>query len=238
MAIAHALTDTTGDISSMTATLSVSKPTSSGSTHRLILVICSETAQASLNAVTGDANWTRIGSSLQLGSVHARSVTIDAFHAAGNVATASFSNSKTGSNYQQGYVCAAFTGVDATTPIDVTGSGDSNEASGTLTISSVTIVMDQSVDVVVAGDWLGTNAMTMTNFTVSENGHAQAATALLYNATPKSVGATGTATLNTNSGASETNVALRFALRPASASTFAPPPYQGRWRYLNRKRVA
>lgn len=225
MAIAHARTDTTQDIASATATLTVVKPTGVAATEVMIIVIVTEGGTNTLDTITPPVGHTRIGARVSQTNGGAEIVQVDVFWALGNVALMGYLNSITGSNVQQGVVCAAFSGVDNTNPIDVAGTGNSSTGVSTLVTNAITIVTNQSWHMIGSGDWTGGSAQTATGFTVSENAHANAATCLLYNTTPKSTGSTGTVTVNAGSGSTQIIVGQPFALAPAAGGGGATVSY-------------
>jgi hypothetical protein len=216
MAIAHALTDTTGDLASLTATTTVTKPVGANSSHRLVLTVANDTGAGTANVLTPPAGWTRIGSTVSAGGTQIR---LDVFHAAGDVANLGFSNSQTGSSYQQGWVCSAYTGVDATTPVDVVGTANSNTGAATLATNGFTPASTGAAHLVAFCDWIG-GTYSATGYTVSQNAHANAGAGLLYNLTALTGGVAepGVTVGDSQPTTGQVLAALPFALRLAGAT--------------------
>jgi hypothetical protein len=216
-------TSSSADIASATATVTITKPTGFASTDVLIAVFGTSKSSNVAHTITAPAGWTRIAAQVSQTNGTAEIILLDVFWALGSVVGLGFTNSTTGGGVQQGWLCAAFTGVDTTTPIDVAVvAGDKNTASATLTVSAITIATTNAWDCIAAADWLG-GVFTVTSFTVAENGHTNASAALCYNTTPKSTGTTGTATLNSTAGANQILEDIRFALRPAAGGSVTLP---------------
>jgi hypothetical protein len=218
VAITPALTDTTGDIGSLTATTVITKPAGANSSHRLVLTVSDDTSAATANVVTPPAGWTRIGSSITAGATGSK-VTLDVFQAAGDVANLTFTNSQTGTNYQQGWVCSAFTGVDATTPVDVAGTANSNTGAATLATNGFTPASTGAVHLIAFCDWIG-GTYSATGYTVSQNGHVNAGAGLLYNLTALTGGVAepGVTVGDSQPATGQVLAALPFALRLAGAT--------------------
>jgi hypothetical protein len=194
------------------ATATITKPAGTVASDILIAVF----SHGGNTGWTAPAGWTTIaanvGTSGRLAS---------AFWAPGSVTGLTFSGTDIG--YNIGWVCGAFTGVDATTPIDATGT-TSTSTTGTIVANAVTVVTAQAWHTIAAKAW---NAGTMTapNFTTQDNGAGSAAQAtfLLYNPTGKAAGSTGTVTLTASGSTTGQNLtAIPFALRPAAGA--APGP--------------
>lgn len=117
-----------------------------------------------------------------------------------------------------GVALQSFTGCDQTNPIDSTGTGSSNTGSNTITANAVTVAFANSWELIgLAQDNTGTASAT--GFTVLSNAGSAAQVALLYNATPKATGSTGTVTVTGGGGASGNELACTpFAIRPAQNS--------------------
>jgi hypothetical protein len=225
MAIGVNANISSGDIASTTGTTTITLPTGTNSDDVLVVVIANDFGAVTAQSTTGPSGWTSIfsGFTVTSGSNH---IQLNAFWALGSVANLGFTNSQTGGNYQQGWVCLGFTGVDNTTPIDATsGSNDSNTGASSLTVSSVTVATDQAWELIAFNDWLGKVAFTASGFAEKNNAAANASVALLYNTTPKSTGATGTVSVANSDGTSggEILAGSSFALRPSSP----PPPPPG-----------
>jgi hypothetical protein len=227
VAIAHSGTDKSGDIASATATVTITKPTGFNTTDVLISVFGSDSLTGTAaNVVTAPSGWTAVSAGFSKADAGNDFVSLYAFWALGSVANLGFTNSVTGANVSQGWVCVGFSGVDNTTPIDATsGVNDSNTGSSTLTTSAVTVATANAWHLIAFADWLG-KAFTATGFTVAENAHSNASAALLYNTTPKSAGSTGTVSVSSVTASGQINTGLAFALRPAGAGAafLAPRP--------------
>lgn len=218
MAIAHVHTDTSGDIASTTATTTITTPTGSAATDVLIAVFGDDVAGGTQNTPSAPAGWTLIGAQVTATS-GVNHIGVTAFWALGNVSNKGFTNNHTAG--QQGWVCAAFSGVDNTTPIDVTGTGTTSTGASSVTANAVTIATANAWEVIAACDWLGKVGFTATSFTETHNTAANASVSFLYNTTPKSTGSTGTVVVNNSDGttASEIMACLPFALRPAASGS-------------------
>jgi hypothetical protein len=211
MAISHTHTDTKDSSATGPATLAPAKPTGTVSTDVLILAMCVSNNGSATGSYTAPSGWTSVGNVTSTGNV----IRVDVWWALGSVASTTFTKSGTVNAY--GLVMAAFAGVDNTTPIDATGTANSNTGSATLTVNAVTIVTDQAWELIGTSDWNG-GTFSATGFTVSASATTGEETALLYNTTPKSTGSTGTVTLNDSASASAQSLcAVPFALRPASS---------------------
>jgi hypothetical protein len=216
MAVAHALTDTTGDIGSLTTSTVITKPTGANSSHRLVLVVADDTSAATANVLTPPAGWTRVGSTVSASGAQLR---LNVFHAPGDVAGLTFTNSQTGTNYQQGWVCAAYTGVDATTPVDVAGTANSNTGAATLATNGFTPASTGAVHLIAFCDWIG-GTYSATGYTVSQNAHANAGAGLLYSLTALTGGVAepGVTVGDSQPATGQVLAALPFALRLAGAT--------------------
>jgi hypothetical protein len=207
------------------ATETITKPTGTASTDILVIAFGTDKGSNVAQTITPPSGWTRIGAQVSQTNGASQIVLLDAFWSLGSNASLGFGNSASGAAVQQGWLCGAFTGVDNTTPIDVADNGIKNSAAGTLTVTGVTIVTANAWDCMAAADWSG-GVFSATSFTVAENGHTNASAALLYNQTPKSTGATGTATLSDTLGTG--------AQIPAATATSAPPVYRRRVRWFTK----
>jgi hypothetical protein len=216
-------TSASGDIASTAATVTPTKPTGFASTDVLVYVFAEDNGASTTTTITAPGGFTRIGATT-LGSSGVNRIKLDAFWCLGSQVSMGFTNSHTGSGFQQGWVALAFTGVDNTTAVDVADSAGTNTGTGatSLTVNGVTIATDQAWDCIACCDW-NSGVVSATNFTAVENGHTNAMVAALYNTTPKSVGATGTASVaDTASATSQIMAAIRFALRPAAGGSTSP----------------
>jgi len=168
---------------------------------------------------TGAAGWTRIMTEIT-GTSGLTQMSLGCWWALGNVASRSFTkDANTASD--GGGVCLAFTGVDNTTPIDATGTANTNTGGASIVSNAVTIATDQSWHVVGLGSYNG-GTWSNASFTIQQNGSPPPAAhedgTCAYNTTPKSVGSTGTATFASSGGTSILG-AMPFALRPAATAT-------------------
>lgn len=208
-----------GDIASPTATTTISLQSGVQATDIVIVIFC--TAQTtSPSTMTPPSGWTAIVGALNGNDGINQYVTINGFWALGNVTNLGFTNSFS-SGAKQGWECAAFTGVDNTTPIDATGLTSFNHGSATLTANAVTVATANAWEVIGFGDFFK-NRFTATGFTPLENGTpaTNQTACILYNSTPLGTGSTGTVSVSSNpfTGSQQILVAMPFALRPASAA--------------------
>jgi hypothetical protein len=185
----------------------ITKPAGTLNTDLLVVVL-----SHGGNTMTTPTGWTAIA--LNIGSTSRKQ---SAFWAPGSVTNLTMSGTSGG--YNTGWVCDGYTGVDATTPIDATGTTSTSTGAATLTANAVTIVTAQAWHAIGSKAW---NAGTLTapNFTTQDNGGASAsqATYQLYNTTGKATGSTGTVTLTASGATSGQDLsAIPFALRPAAA---------------------
>ena len=208
----------TGDVHLPGATATITKPTGTVSTDVLVVFFGSGTSAGGANAVTAPSGWTVIStgfSATGTGGI----VTIYGFWALGSVTNLGFTNSQT-SNLDQGWACGAFTGCNTTTPIDATGTTNSNTATASLTTNAVTVATANAWHCIGFADW-NSGAFTATSFTVSENAHTNESAGILYNTTPKSTGSTGTVLVTSSAAAaSQILLAMPFALRPSTSTAY------------------
>lgn len=211
------------DIASATATVTVTKPTGTLSTDGVVVVFGTDNGNGTSTTITPPSGATRIGARTPVSSGSTR-IVLDAFWFYGSQSSLGFTNSNTGSSIQQGWVALAFSGVDQTNIIDVadTAGTNSNTGAASLTVNGVTIATDQAMDCIACCDW-NSGVVSSSGFAVVENGHTNAMAAMLYNTTPKSTGATGTATLSDTAASSGQMIAaIRFALKPAAGGSTSP----------------
>jgi hypothetical protein len=202
-----------------TGTTSITKPTGFASTD---ILIC-QFGFGGARTYTAPAGWTAIAT--QVGDATIRG---SCWWALGSVANLSFTiDSGTG---DMGWVCAAYTGVDNTTPIDATGTTGTNTNSGTIVANLVTVATANAWELIASIAWQS-GAWSATGFTSADNGSAanQQAT-ILYNTTPKSTGSTGTVTVtNAGTASGQHLIAIPFALRPvAGTETITPDKWFAR----------
>lgn len=208
--------DSSADISGVGATTTVSLPTGTQSTDIVAAVFCStRLALINPNVVSPPAGWTRIGSELTANNGISE-LTLSLFWAQGNVGALGFSNSQT-LTLNQGYVLSAFSGVDLSTPIDVTGTSTNSTGGGAIVNASINIATNNAWHLVGAIDLDANSLTTPAGFTQAANGTppTNAGAGMFYNTTPKSIGATGTVTIGISvSDSNDILAGLAFALRP------------------------
>lgn len=216
MAIAHVHTDTTGDLNAPGATFALTLPTGGLSSEICILALASSRSTGSpVGTWSLGAGWTSMFAAFSQNQT-VGTLGLQAFWSLAN--NANLTATKSGTVDFAGWVAVDFSGVDTTTPIDVTPNTQGNAGAASLTVASVTIITNQAWDLIIGCDW-NSGVFTITNFTVSENAHVDEATGVCYNTTPKSVGATGTASfVSSASGSGQALAAARAALRPTGAS--------------------
>lgn len=193
--------------------LAVTKPTGTSSTD---VVVCAWGFRGN-TSVSAPVGWTPIATGA--GSATFRS---SAYWALGSVASFGFTAAASGLDW--GYACAAFTGVDNTTPIDATGTTSVSSESLSLTANAVTVVTDQSWEVIAGiGPW-NAATITATGFTVVSFAANYQQSAILYNTTPVGTGSTGTVAISVSGSATgQVLVAIPLALRPASTGAAFMP---------------
>lgn len=216
MAIGHRA-DSSGDLNAPGGTTTITKPGSTASTDVLIAQFLStRNSTTNPNVVTAPAGWTQIGSAVT-GNDGTNELSLYVFWALGSVSGLGFTNSQT-SGLKQAWVCSAFTGVDNTTPIDSTATG--NTGSAGVTTNAVTIVNTGAWHLIAAGD-LNNHDLTASGFTGASNGPSasNASCTLFYNTTPKTAGDTPTGHPSISvSDPGDVVAAQPFALAPASAN--------------------
>ena len=219
MAIDHVSTDTTADAGAG-ATIVLTLPTGLTSSNVCILTLASADPSAGVGDFTAPSGWTSINT--QITQFAGGGVGVHMWWCLGNNANLTFT--KSGAVTWYGATIAAFSGVNTTTPIDATGTQNSNTGASSLTVNSVTIATNNAWEIFGCADWLD-GTFTATGFTVSQTfGASGACCGLLYNQTPKSTGSTGTVTLNDSAGTSgQLIIASPFALRPTSSGVAATP---------------
>lgn len=211
----------TGDLASPGGTTTVTLPAGVAATDVVIAIFCSNrVALISPNVVTAPAGWTAIHSSItdNNGIVEG---TLHAFWALGNVSSLGFTNSQT-VTLSQGWVVAAYTGVDNSTPIDATAAPNSGPSPGGIATSSVTIVTSGAWVLIGGGD-TDRNVMSgPAGFTAINNGSppGNSSANLIYSTTPYAAGPTGTNTIGISvSDPSDVLLGMPFALRPTANVT-------------------
>jgi hypothetical protein len=217
MAIAFR-SSSTADLASPGATTTITLPAGVASTDVVVAVFGSiRTAITSPNDITPPAGWTIIAATISANDGSSE-VSLHAFWALGSVAALGFTNTQT-TGLSQDWVCAAFTGVDTTTPIDVAGTAVSGGAS--VTCGSITIATANAWELIAATD-VHKHALTSSGFSSASSAGTNALAALFYNTTPNATGATGTQNVAIGvSDPAEKTLGLPFALR-----LYVPPdPY-------------
>lgn len=219
MAIAKVRTNTTADLNAPGATIAVTLPTGGLSTEICILALLASNASANpVGSWTPPAGWTAIFSTFNRLQGGGGDMGCQGFWSLANNANLTFT--KSGTVTAAGWVAVDFSGVDLTTPIDVTQVGQSIVTSQDLTLASNNIATDQAWDMAIGGDWQSGGTFTIPNFTIAVNANVNESAIVGYNTTPKSVGATGTVVMhNTAAASGQVLLGARFALRPTS-----PPP--------------
>ena len=140
------------------------------------------------------------------------------FWALGNIANLTFT--KSGNVSALGWACSAFTGVDNATPIDAIGTATNTISSTTVTVGTVSVATNNAWHLVAACEAAKSATLSATSFTIAESGNTNEHAALLYNTTPKSVGATGTVTVTSTDGTGgQTLIGFAFAIRPDAAAS-------------------
>jgi hypothetical protein len=212
-----------GDLASVTATTTITKPAGAASNDILVVAFGTDKASNVAHTITPSSGWSRIAAQVSQTNGASQIVLHDGFWSLGSNTNLGFTNSVTGT-IQQGWVCGAFPGVDNTNPIDVqNATGEKNTAAATLSLATLTTVRDQSLPCVLCADWSG-GVFSATGYNVAENGHTNASAALLYATTPLgALTAMGALTLTNTLGTSaQILTAIRFALRAAVGTT---PPF-------------
>jgi hypothetical protein len=221
-----------GDIGSVVGSQAITLPTGTLSTDYVAIFFGNDwgtprTAQST----TAPAGWsTLLAATVRTGS-NSNEIQMVGFGAPGSIANLTFTNSQTGVNYQQGWSCCSFSGVDLNNPIDVSGSSIANQDSGSITAGAITIATAGAMHLIAVNDWAG-GIFSATNFTNNENGHANASASIMVNPTTKSVGSTGTVAITDSAGGTNNiMIAFPFALKPL---TLTYPELERGIRGLNR----
>lgn len=213
MSIAKVFTNSSGDVASAPATLSVTKPTGGtpGATDLLVLSVGSGRSGTPVGSYTAPSGWNSVGSLLNQGTGTSW-VSGQVFWAAGSVSNLDFT--KSGTVDTVGWVMVGFTGCDLNVPVDATGTANANTGSNSLTTNAVTVVTDRAWHLIGFFDWLG-RTFSASGFTVAANTGTNESAAVLYNTTPKAIASTGTVAVSASgSGSGQVLVGVPFALRP------------------------
>jgi hypothetical protein len=178
-----------GDIASTTATTTITKPAGTASTDVLVVTFGTDIGGIAAAIVTAPSGWTAINTALAV------------------------------TNGNSNVRLAAFWALDNTTPIDATAAPNSSSSATTLTTNAVTVATSGAWHCIPCIDWNGSATdMSAPGFTTKQNASAQANATLLYNATSKPAGSTGTVVVTSVSSATgQIIAAMPFALRPAGA---------------------
>ncbi len=142
-----------------TGSQTVTKPTVSAGD--ILVVVWGRNNGTTAGTVTAPAGWTRVG--LTITSTKVRT---DVWWAAQDVASTAFTVVADGSGgIGWSYVCASFSGVDTTTPIDATGTGNSNTGAASITPANYTSATAGALPLVGITDW-NAGVYTSTGYTV------------------------------------------------------------------------
>lgn len=225
MNINHVHTDTTADLSAPGATIGVTLP--SGSAADLAKEICILTVASGRSTTsppgtwTAPAGWTSIFTAFSVDNTGFGGLGLQAFWALASNANLTFT--KSGTIDFTGWVAATFSGVDLSTPIDVTANTQSNISAASLTVASLTIATGKAIDFIVGADWHSGGVFSTVNIFYRVNGNTNQSCALGYDPTFKLPGATGTAVFaNSGAASGQALVAARFALRPSEVAVVRP----------------
>jgi hypothetical protein len=217
MAIGFRASSNSGASNVAAATVTITLPAGTLATDIVVVNFAyADATKGSLGSWSPPAGWTAVAPAATPITGSIQDVSEQAFWALGSVASLVFA--RTGIVDFCGWTCGAFTGVDNTTPIDATGTDNGGLGNSALVVNAVTVVTDQSWELIGFTNNDG-GATTATGFTVVSNYVSR----LLYNTTPKSVGSTGTVSVNVGGSSGNAKVARPFALRPAGAGGGAIP---------------
>lgn len=213
MSIGFRASSNSGASNVAAATVTATKPTGTTSTDALFLEIFEgRIGNSTLGAYSPPAGWTRVGAQVTATpGAGGDTAGVSVFWAAGDVASLAFT--RTGTVDFAGWQCVALTGVNLATPVDATATGNSSLASTSLVTNEVTVATAGAWHLIPAVDW-NAATLTATGFTTLANYVVR----FLYNTTAKSIGGTGSVTLNSGGVPSgEILLAQPFAVRPAGA---------------------
>lgn len=222
MAVAfHASTTGVSNSVSNGATVTVTKPTVTTGDYLIVVFGINQTTVGTA-AFTAPAGWTVVGARVAL-----TSVVVQAWIAPQSVAALgwTFAVGTGAGTANSSWVCASFSGVDATTQVDVTGTGNSNSAANSISVTAMTTVTDQSLEVIGIVDWNGSAAFTATGFTVKPSTATSCQVALLYaNTATTPAGTTGAKTVNDSASAGGNFLAYQqLCLRPLAGGGGSGP---------------
>lgn len=220
----------TGTEHNTTGAKTVTKPTVSAGD----ILICEFGVNnaTTANTVTAPAGWTRIGS-----TITSTKVRTDVWWALQSVASTSFTvNADGAGSGDWSYTCSSYSNVDNTTPIDATGTGNSNTGANSISAATFNTATDRALELIAITNWNGGAVFSATGFSVVASATTNCQTACLYGTsvvTP--AGATGGKTVNDSASATSNILCYQqFALRPAASATTAPPPFHRSQRFFRR----
>lgn len=183
------------------------------------VIVCIVAADCNTNntcTFSTPTGWTQIGSTIGLIRGGVNSVSVAAFWALGNVSNLTFT--VTGTHTDTGYITTAFLGVDNGTPIDVTGTGNSNTGANTISVTGYTVADNNSWPIICVGDF-NNGSETAAGYSQLLNANVNCNACILYDTSGAAAGPLATLTLTDS--ASATNQILcyqQFALKPAGGS--------------------
>lgn len=214
-----------GDAAAPGAVTNISLPAGLQAADTVIVVFGStRPSTANPNMITPPVGWTPIGS-VVTGNDGVNEVTLEAFWAMGSIGNLSFTNSQT-AGLAQGWVCAAFIGVDGLAPIDATAASNSNSG-GHVTTNSVTVITAGAWHLIAGAELNVHELSSALPFVAATNGSppSHQGAALLYNPTPLAAGATGTVLIGISvSDPGDVVAGIPFALRPITALMLSEGP--------------
>ncbi len=213
-AITFNTSSTNGGTGQATGTITITKPLSLLPQDVLVISWCLNQGTTAGTLAT-PAGWTLIGS-----SIASTKVRIYQYWALQSVSTLGFVyTAGTGTSSDFSWVCAAFTGVNNTTPIDSTGTGSSNTASASITTLTYSTVHANALPLISFGDWNG-GTVTAPSYNVLSSNIVNTADTLLYSTTPvASPGTVAAVVINSGGAASgQINCYQQFALNPAAGA--------------------
>lgn len=200
----------------------ITKPAAAAAGDVAILLLSYGWATGAARSMSLTAGWT--GIAINVGSTGTLGERTDAYYRVIQAGDTTWTATPSVTGIDLGITFIAFTGVDNTTPIDATGTTATNSASNTITAPLVTVVTNQSWELIGIGSYMG-GGCTATGFTEFANAGSNEYAGVLYNTTPKSTGSTGTVVVTTAASATGNVMsAIPFALRPAGGGVAFMPP--------------
>lgn len=196
-------------------TVTVTKPAGTASTD--VLVISFAFGGGVTYTVAAPSGWTAVASGVTVLGLRQ-----DCYWALGSVAALGFViNITSGSPaLDQGWINAAFSGVDNATPVDATGTTSTNSSAVTLTANAVTVLAANAYHLIAFSPLQG-NTISATGFTVADNSPPSFQQAGLLYKSLSATGSTGTVTCTVaGTTASQALAAIPFALRPTGVASF------------------